>query len=300
VGPAGEVDDENHLMDDVVRGLAQTPPPPTVLLQVLSELDNRGGSAKSLASIVSSEPVLAASLLRAANSAATGLVRRIMSVDEAVAYLGHSTIRGLMLRMQLAKLLPSDGKGGYDSDQLWKHSLAVGQVAAHLARRLGDVDTGLVSTIGVLHDIGKLAMNSLFPAAVAQLFAGGGPSDESFLARERRLFGGDHAFVGSMLASQWKLPPELVDAIRYHHCPSDASLASMPVELRRATRLVHVANQLVKYSHVYCADMEIDIIPERLLTDLGLPPQLESLLDRDLQAVIQRSVAMCGAVNATK
>ena len=300
VGMVSEVDEQTQIMDDVIKGLQQIPPLPTVLIQVLSELDNRSGSATSLANVISSEPVLTASLLRAANSAATGLVRRIMSVDEAVAYLGHSTIRGLVLRMQMAKLLPSGRKDGYDSDQLWKHSLAVGQVAAHLARRVVDVEPGLVSTIGVLHDIGKLALNSLFPTKVAQLFAsGGGSAGESFLARERCLFGGDHAFVGSILASQWKLPHGLVDAIRCHHFPLDASLTSMTAELRRAMRIVHVANQLVKYSHVYCANMEIDLISEQLLIDLGLPPRLENLLDSGLQTVIQRSMAMCGAVDTS-
>ena len=50
-------------------------------------------------------------------------------------------------------------------------------------------------------------------------------------------------------------------------------------ELYRAMRIVHVANQVVKYSCVYCPGMEIDIISPNFLTDLGLPPQLESLLD---------------------
>lgn len=291
-------DERSELMDEVVYGLKQTPPLPNVLLQVLGELDNRDANAKSLASIVSTEPVLMASLLRAANSAAMGLVRRIISIDEAVAYLGHSTVRALVLRMQMAKLIPPSNAGGYDNEQLWVHSLAVGQVAAHLAKRTNFVETGLVSTIGVLHDIGKMAMNSLFPQKVTELFdRTGGPADESFLARERRLFGADHAFMGGVLAAQWKLPSELVDAIRLHHCACGPSLAGMSPELRRATQIVHIANQLVKYSCVYCADMEIDIISQELLIGLGLPPQLEDLLGQDVQRVIQRTAAMCGAVN---
>jgi putative nucleotidyltransferase with HDIG domain len=293
VDPSGP----EQLLDEVVAGLEQAPPLPHVLFQVLTELDSVGSSAASIASIVATEPVLTAAILRAANSAATGLVRRIISADEAVAYLGFSTVRALILRMQLAKLIPQRGTKGYDSEQLWVHSMVVAQVAAHLAKRVGIVETGLVSTIGLLHDIGKLAINSLFPDSVAKLWERNpnAPADESFLGRERRLFGADHAFIGGFLALRWKLPQELVDAIRLHHLPAGhGSLDGMSPELRRATRIVHVANQLAKYSHVYCADMEIDIVPEQLLTQLGLPGDLEVLLNGDVQQVIKYTSSMGG------
>jgi hypothetical protein len=41
--------------------------------------------------------------------------------------------------------------------------------------------------------------------------------------------------------------------------------------------------------------MEIDIVPEQLLTELGLPPNLEDLLGGDVQQVIRHASAMCGA-----
>ena len=289
-----------QLLDNVIQGLDRAPPLPHVLLKILSELDSMGSSARSLAAIVSGEPVLTATLLRAANSAAAGLRRDIISVDEAVAYLGYSTVRALVLRMQLAKLLPQKRGSGYDSEELWHHSLVVSQLASHLAGRISGVDAGLASTIGLLHDIGKLAINSLFPEVVARLWKRdepGVPADESFLARERRLFGADHAFMGGFLAAQWKLPQELADAIRLHHLPGgEAALASMSTELARATKIVHVANQVAKYSHVYCADMEIDILHEQFLIELGLPPQLEDLLARpDVKDAIRRAQLLCGA-----
>jgi putative nucleotidyltransferase with HDIG domain len=289
-----------QLLDNVIQGLDRAPPLPHVLLKILTELDSMGSSARSLGAIVSGEPVLTAILLRAANSSASGLRRDIISVDEAVAYLGYSTVRALVLRMQLAKLLPQKHGAGYDSEELWHHSLVVSQLASHLAGRISGVDAGLASTIGLLHDIGKLAINSLFPDVVARLWKRddpGVPADESFLARERRLFGADHAFIGGFLAAQWKLPQELAEAIRLHHLPGgDASLASMSPQLSRATKIVHVANQLAKYSHVYCADMEIDILHEEFLSELGLPPQLEDLLARpDVKDAIRRAQLLCGA-----
>jgi putative nucleotidyltransferase with HDIG domain len=211
--------------------------------------------------------------------------------------------------MQLAKLMPQRAAKGYDSEALWQHSLVVASVAAHLAARQKCASPGLASTIGLLHDIGKLAINSLFPDAVAKLWEPSpstAPADESFLARERRLFGADHAFIGGFLAAQWKLPGELADAIRMHHVPwgdqsrtGDPALAFLSPELGRATRIVHVANQLAKYSHVYCADMEIDIISPETLAGVGLPPQVEDLLTPELSSVIQRACSLCAAAGGS-
>jgi putative nucleotidyltransferase with HDIG domain len=288
---------QQQLVEEVLQGLTRFPPLPHVLFQILGELDNAGSTARSLASIVSTEPVLAAALLRVANSSAHGLRRRIISVDESVAYLGYSTVRSLVLRMKLAELMPQRKGRGYDAEHLWLHSLVVSQVASHLARSAHDGNTQLVSTIGLLHDIGKLAINSQFPDTVSKLWERNpnAPADESFLARERRLFGADHAFIGGFLAAQWRLPQELVDAIRLHHLPQDTTIAAMSPDLRRAVQIVHVANQLTKYLHVYCADMEIDIVPEHILVGLGLPRQLEDLLTDELRTVIHRAASMSGA-----
>jgi putative nucleotidyltransferase with HDIG domain len=254
-----------------------------------------GSTARSVASIVSAEPVLVASLLRMVNSAAFGLRREILSIDEAVAYLGFSTVKSLVVRLKLGPMFGATGakkSRGYSPEKLWLHSVAVGQTAEHLAKKVGGVDPWLAGTIGLLHDIGKLAINSTFPNEVEKLWEGS-DGDESFLARERRLFGADHAFIGGYLAAKWELPGDLVEAIRLHHMPTgDPAVLALAPDLFRAVCVVHVANQLVKYCQVYCVDMEIDIIPEPIMRELGLSADLEKLLDRQTRGIIEQSVRM--------
>ncbi|HEV7297839.1 MAG TPA: HDOD domain-containing protein [Tepidisphaeraceae bacterium] len=288
---------KSQLLDEVVSGLEKIPPLPRAVHNILRELNSMGSTARSVASIVGTEPILVASILRMVNSAAFGLRREILSLEEAVAYLGFSTVKALVVRLKLGPMMgiaSADAKRtkGYHPEKLWLHSMAVAQTSEHLAKRVGGVDPWLAGTIGLLHDIGKLAINSTFPQIVGQIWDKH-DGDESFLARERRLFGADHAFIGGFLAAKWELPGDLVEAIRLHHMPAgDSAVLAMPSEMFRAVSIVHVANQLVKYSHVYCADMEIDIVPSAVLTELGLSPDLERLLDRDTQAIIERSVQL--------
>lgn len=283
------------LLEDVAKGLERVPPFPHAVLQIVAELDSAGSSAKSVAEILATEPVLTAALLRIANSAQAGLRRDIVTLPDAVAYLGFSTVKTLLLRLKVGSLFhervaPDEAHRTYDAQKLWTHSMAVAQVAEELAARAGRTDPQLAMTAGLLHDIGKVAINSQFPETVGELWKPGA-GDESFLARERRLFGADHAAIGGYLARNWKLPAELVEMVRLHHLPAGEAIDLSP-GARRALFCVYVANQLVKYAHVYCEDMEIDIIPGALMTELGLPRETERLLDASMKRIITRATAL--------
>jgi putative nucleotidyltransferase with HDIG domain len=200
-------------------------------------------------------------------------------------------VRSLVVRMRLEQALPTrTEQAGYDAEDLWIHSLAVSNAADCLAQRLPEVDRGLVSTLGLLHDIGKLAINSYFPNAAAQLhLAPADRPDESFLDRERRVLGADHAEIGALLAAHWKLPSDLVEAIRWHHAPLQAP-QSLSESVRKATTLVHIANQISKYCYVYSEDMEIDIVAQEEFDQVGLPGPLPRLLNGRMRGAISRAI----------
>lgn len=279
------------LMGDVSRGLKDVAPFPPALMEVMQELDSAGASAQTVAAIVSRETVLAATLLRIANSAAFGIQREINTISDAVAYLGFSTTKALFLRLKVDAILPQIGASGcYDGKKLWGHSVAVAQTADELARRAGGCDPHLALTAGLLHDIGKMAINSRFPDAVRELWAPEA-AQESFLSRERRLFGADHAAIGGHLARQWKLPQDLTDMIRLHHLPADEPVTLAP-KMKRALYAVFVANQIVKYCHVYCSQMEIDPIPEAVAAELGFSADPEKLLDDRMRQKIHVAVSL--------
>lgn len=285
-------------MEEISKGLRQIPPLPQGVIQVMRELDSREASAASVASAIAREPVMAASLLRIANSAATGLRREVSNISEAVAYLGFSTTKSLFLRLNMDALVPSGrGCNGYDADKLWVHAVAVAQAAEDLARRAGGTDPQLALTAGLLHDIGKLAINNQYDHTVARLWAEGADSGRSILDRERELFGADHAFIGAALATEWKLPKDLVGIIRLHHLPVGAEI-DLDHPARRALFCVYIANQLVKYRHVYCNDMEIDDVTDDITRELGLPSFFDLAMDERLRTSIDRAIAMNGGETA--
>ncbi len=281
---------DEDVIEDIKEHLAQIPPLPLVVTRLVGELTNPKSSAKSVAEIASSDPVLAATLLRAINSSFYGITNEITDVRQAIALLGFDTVQTLVMQFGLAKMFKGrDDEVGYNTEDLWIHSLSVSLIAMTLARKIPNIDKGFVATFGLMHDVGKLAINAKFPDKVGELFSEK-MSGESFLKREERLFGADHAFIGAFLGREWDLPEDLIQAIQWHHFPKFAPLDQLDERVRRALMLIHIANQIAKFCHVYSEDMEIDLVPDEFFAALGLPGSIEENIDREVKAAINRSI----------
>ncbi len=287
--------DVNHCIGDMLPsvrdGLSILPPLPKVVTDLLREIQDPKSTAASVAQIALSDPALAASLIRTVNAAAVGLARKISSVNEAVSYLGFGAVKSMVVRLRLEEVLaPRDPKAVVDAEDLWVHSLAVSYAAECLARKVPGIDPGYAATLGLLHDIGKLAIIAQLPKESAAL-----KSAEMSLASEAKVLGVDHAGLGAKLAAQWNLPADLVQGIRYHHFPQQAYHPSDPLPLRQAVFVLHIANQLAKYCFTHADSVEVEQVSDEAFALLGLEPSLPKLLDAKMRAAIGRAVLLADA-----
>jgi putative nucleotidyltransferase with HDIG domain len=185
--------------------------------------------------ILSKDPSLSATLLRLANSAFYVGEGSVMDLRTAVLRLGFDAVANLGTGAAVIKTL----KGGthLDAVKLWQHSVAVGLTAKGvcvLAKRHGQAETAFLT--GLLHDIGKIALDTCFPeayATVLQKVAEGA----HFVDAEREVLGLDHAEAGALLAADWAFPQAIVEVIRDHHDPKPDDF--LP-------NLIHLADLLVR------------------------------------------------------
>lgn len=112
-------------------------------------------------------------------------------------------------------------------DELWNHSLQVGNLAKQIARSSStdkaSLDEALVA--GMMHDIGKLIQLRLagfYPKLHEKVKAGMSP-----LQAEYEILGTSHAELGAYLLGIWGLPFSIVQAVAYHHRPSHSGLAGV-------------------------------------------------------------------------
>ena len=123
--------------------------------------------------------------------------------------------------------------------------------------------------MGLLHDIGKLAMEKEFPAEYA--LARNLVSHRGGLIRdaEEQVFGCDHALVGQHLCTRWSLPHDFVEAIAYHHQPEQASEIG-----KRWAACVHLADICARSMMIgNGGDNSIPIVNDSALATLNIGSQ---------------------------
>jgi putative nucleotidyltransferase with HDIG domain len=174
-----------------------------------------------LAKVVEEDPTLTMQALNLCNSAYYSLPVQVSSVSHAVRFLGTEAVGGLAMAAYFRGLM----RLGSKKSNPWlegagNHLLMTGQLSEKLARSAGGlVSPAMAFTAGILHDVGKLVFSKLddsYALEVRDLVQSGGIHA---VDAEKQVLGMDHAEAGARLAEHWKIPEEIVDAIRNHHNP---------------------------------------------------------------------------------
>jgi putative nucleotidyltransferase with HDIG domain len=150
----------------------------------------------------------------------------------AISYLGERMIANIALATCSHQFFNKELEG-YDSPrgELWAHSLMTA-IASRIASKNSKkpVNSNLVYTAGLLHDIGKSVISSMLSGTSEEILKGINENKyPDYLQAEREILGIDHCEAGAALANEWKLPAHYKNAISFHHSPreSDAEFAQL-------------------------------------------------------------------------
>ena len=224
-------------LEALVRQVRDLPALPAAVVRVMQLTDDPKAGMADVARALGSDQSLAVRVLRLANSAFYGSSRRISTVSEAVITLGMRTTRNLVMATSCQEML-EQGVTSYALPRgaLWRHSLACASAAQALAQRARYRATEEAFVAGLLHDIGKVVLDTYLKEQFAHVFIRAVGGKLTFAEAEREVLGFDHAEAGARLLERWNLPASLVTAVRWHHAPlEDPSSSLLPC-------LVHVAD----------------------------------------------------------
>lgn len=226
-------------LQQLVQTIRDLPALPEVVVRVMRLAEDPRSDAQSIARVIATDQAMAARVLKLANSAFYGLPRRVSTLSEAVVILGFRTIKNLAIAASTFELLNREIAGYWlQRGELWRHSLACAIGAQLIAQRvrLPVVEEAFVA--GLLHDIGKVAINLFVREQFDQIMECALRDRIPFVEAEQAVLGFNHAIAGSLIAEKWNLPPSLVSVIRYHHQPSQMS------EPEALVSVVHLADIL--------------------------------------------------------
>jgi putative nucleotidyltransferase with HDIG domain len=124
---------------------------------------------------------------------------------------------------------------------LWQHSYRAALYAYLLAKGfkrrkeiLDDVYVG-----GILHDLGQIVIAAMHPELLERITRVCKEKGIEGRLLENFSVGLNHAEVGALIARKWNFPEQLVDAIHYHHEPTQA-----PAGSRDIVNCVYLANAI--------------------------------------------------------
>lgn len=215
------------------------PTMPTVAVQVANVVDSPSSSARNVANALAGDPLLTAKVLRMANSVFYGAPRTVSTVTDAIVLLGMQTIRSLAMAASCHETLDRElHHYGLLRGELWRHAFCVAYASQAIAVKLRYPSPEEAFVAGLLHDLGKVVIDSNASGAFEEVLARASKADTTFDQSERLVIGFDHAQVGAALLQSWRLPEQLVYAVQFHHAPSREAVWS------KLTAMVHVADTI--------------------------------------------------------
>ena len=213
------------------------PPMPGLYAMLASALDSPDSTLDSICGVLERDAVLASKMLRLVTSAFFGYVD---SIRQAASYLGAEA----MGAVALASSLFDQYLGGPDEFGLAEcldHSTSVGAVSGRwILRASRDRKAAEEATMsGLLHDVGKLVFARNRPDDTRRVAPLAAARSIPLHAAECEIFGVSHAEIGAYLLDEWGVADNVVEAVAFHHRPSDAH-----VREPNSLFAVHAANAL--------------------------------------------------------
>ena len=147
------------LAAELSGGKVELPGFPHIVMQVQRVLGDESADATRIVRVIGGEPVLAAQLVRMANSVALNPGRTpVTDLKAAVARVGLDTVRTATIAFAIQQLRDAPALKGVERQLgiLWRHSVQIAALSFAVARRLTTVNSDSAMLAGLLQGIGRL------------------------------------------------------------------------------------------------------------------------------------------------
>lgn len=192
---------------------------PALAIKLINLSDNKKNSAPELIRLIESEPTLADKIINNVNSIAFPIFLKIKSIEQATKILGHSNIKQIALNQLIYnKLIYHKANFEFEQISFWQHCLYVATLSRTIATALNHNNPGEIYIAGLLHDIGKLILETYSKLTYSN-FIRSCKKDNIELSHyaEHDFFGLSHTEMGFVFCQHWHLPEFIMASTFCHH-----------------------------------------------------------------------------------
>nr|WP_240906021.1 HDOD domain-containing protein [Thiorhodococcus mannitoliphagus] len=238
---------------------------PISSMQLLSKMLDERTTKNEIVELVTMDPSLTSTLLRAVNTPLFGFRREITNVGHAIVLMGHDIVYQIIMSESMRRSLPDTAF----FQELHRRAVEVSRIASTVSEVLRAGRPAEVATLGLLSDIGFVVIELLKTnnPGLSMLFDDLEPAE-----------------MGSELLRGWQLPESLCKSIQFSRYPELAPPHRVPVEVRANVAALYLARCCYEDLHeiadaaprLFVSDYLAaigypDLTPASLLNDRVLP-----------------------------
>ena len=209
-----------------LKALGELPSPRGVAIAIIRLAQSADVSMGELARVIKGDPAFVGRLVKAANGVVGENGRSVVSVQDALMVLGLPAVRAMALGFSLLSNYRKGACTAFDYARFWTSSVLMALSMQALARRLRVIPADDAFSVGLLARIGELALATIYPADFGLLLrqVAAAPAARQ-LDLEQAAFAMTHSELGAAMLSDWGIPAQLSNPVRFFEMPEYAGFA---------------------------------------------------------------------------
>jgi HD-like signal output (HDOD) protein len=211
---------QSVMIQDMINSFPRLP---IQINKLTSMLLDEGASASEIVSIAKMDPSIVSVVLKTVNSGYYNFQRKISDFHHAFLLLGFNQVYQILMENFLQGIMPKH----FNLKALNLHSAVISQVAFDIAQLSKKSKPVMMSTLGILHDLGK---------CVVLVSKAKKPELDLILARL------NDSKIGSLLLDTWNTPGIICQSVEYQPYPQFCPPEEIPEECRESVAILYVAH----------------------------------------------------------
>ena len=237
---------------------------PDIALKLNSLCDDTNSTAQDIADVISMDAALTVRLLQIVNSSFYSFPQQIDTITMAITIVGTAQLRDLAMATLVIEKFNNIPANLVSPQTFWSHNIACATAARTIVMELGILNSERVFVAALLHDIGKLLMYLAQPELSFEMLELVKANPElDILELEEATFGYNHAELGAALLSEWGLPESLVEPVKHHHLPNQATRYASEASV------LHLANVVANQIEPLISNLDSFTLDEKVWTILN-------------------------------